>query len=191
MLPFALSSLLAVAGLRKAMSPADTVAAGGAGAGFDEAPGALEVLPTASLTGFVSVGADLKMIPRNINTVTATAQSKMTKAIPATGESFGGRAGAGGIPKFVSGFAAGRRVAFEPFIINSSSSPAGACGTMILWKHDGHSIIELHRHDSHLMLLPQDGQTNLNSLILLEIAFHIRARLATGFLKNFFLRLCD
>ena len=54
---------------------------------------------------------------------------------------------------------------------------------MILWKHVGHSIIELLRHNSTLICWWQTGQTNLNSFILAEIAFHIRAPLATGFLR--------
>jgi hypothetical protein len=57
---------------------------------------------------------------------------------------------------------------------------------MILWKHVGHSIIVLLRHDSHLMCWPQTGQTNLNSFMLSETAFHIRVSLATGFFKGFF-----
>ncbi|MGA3162769.1 MAG: hypothetical protein ABSD77_01010 [Verrucomicrobiota bacterium] len=69
---------------------------------------------------------------------------------------------------------------------NSISSSVGARGTMILWKHAGHSIIVLLRHDSHLTSWPQDGQTNLNSLMLFKIAFHIRAPLATGFFNGFF-----
>jgi hypothetical protein len=142
---------------------------------------------TALLTGVVTVGEDLKMTPRNTNAAAIAAQSKMTKTIPATGESFAGRIGAGGIPKFGSGFVTDRLVAFEPVIINSTSSPAGACGTMILWKHVGHSIIELLRHDSHLMCWWQTGQTNLNSLMLSDIAFHICAPLATGFLRVSFL----
>jgi hypothetical protein len=111
---------------------------------------------------------DLKIFPPNTNATTITAQSKMTKVIPATGESFAGGVGAGGLPKFVSGFVTSRLVAFEPFMINSTSSPTGARGTMTLWKHIGHSIIELLRHDSHLICRPQAGQTNLNSLMLLK-----------------------
>jgi hypothetical protein len=164
MFPLALSSLLAVAGLPKAMSPAGADAAGGAaGDGFT---GLAEVLG-ALLVGAVPGGADLKITPRNTKTAAIAAQSKMTKTIPATGESFAGGVGTGGLPKFISGFVTSRLVAFEPFMINSMSSAAGACGTMILWKHDGHSIIELLRHNSHLMGFPQAGQINLNSLMLL------------------------
>jgi hypothetical protein len=171
------------------MSPADTGTVGVelTGAGFDGAPETL-------LSAVVSVGADWKITPRNINTVAATAaQIKMTRTIIVTVEFFAGGVGAGGVPKFITGLVASRLVAFEPFMINSTSSPSGACGTMILWKHVGHSIIELLRHNSHLICCPQTGQTNLNSLLLMlfRAAFHIRMPLATGFFNNFFLRLCD
>ena len=128
---------------------------------------------------------DFKIFPPNRNTAAITAQTKMIKMIPATGESFWGGVGAGGVPKCVSGFDTDCLRAFEPVIINSTSSPAGACGTMILWKHVGHSIIELLRHDSTLICWWQTGQTNLNSLMLLRVAFHICAPLATGFFALF------
>jgi len=165
------------------------VAVGLTGAGFAGLDGVLGAL----LMMVVPVGADLKITPRNTNAAAIAAQSKMTKTIPATEESFAGRAGAGGVLQFSSGFVTSRLVAFEPVIINSTSSLTGACGTMILWKHDGHSIIELLRHNSHLICWPQTGQTNLNSLLLMlfEAAFHIRVPLATWFFKNFLLRLCD
>jgi hypothetical protein len=136
---------------------------------------------TVVAVGVASVGVDLKIFPPNTNAAAITAQNKMTKAIFATGDFF-----AGGVSKFVSDFGTDCLRAFEPVMINSTSSLVGACGTMILWKHDGHSIIELLRHDSHLMFCPQAGQANLNSLMLLEAAFHIRASLATGFFKGFF-----
>src|SRR5712691_5169153 len=45
------------------------------------------------------------------------------------------------------------------------SAEAGACGTMIFWKHVGHSSCLPLALESAVICCPQTGQANLNSLI--------------------------
>src|ERR1017187_5252398 len=56
-------------------------------------------------------------------------------------------------------------VTFEPVRMNFWSSDAGACGTVIFWKHVGQSITEPACDESHLMCCPHTGHAYLNSLM--------------------------
>src|ERR1700722_5056782 len=60
---------------------------------------------------------------------------------------------------------------FEPVKINFCSS-VGACGTMIFWKHVGHSIWVPDCDESHLMCWPHTGQAYLNSLMIAQNISH-------------------
>ena len=60
-------------------------------------------------------------------------------------------------------------------MMNFGSSVAGACGTVIFWKHVGHSITVPLCDESHLMCWPHTGQAYLNSLMAVCKTFHIRA----------------
>jgi hypothetical protein len=131
---------------------------------------------------------DRKIFPRNTNTTATAAQSNTTKAIAAIGDFFTGGVV---VPKFVIAVGTSRLPAFCPVMINCTSSVEGDCGTMILWKHVGHSIIVLLRHDSHLICWPQTGQTNLNSLMLLEKHSIFVRHWQRGFSRASFPRLCD
>ncbi len=72
-------------------------------------------------------------------------------------------------------FGAGRSPTFVPVMMNFGSAVAGACGTVIFWKHVGHSITEPACDESHLMCWPHTGQAYLNSLMAVGQTFHIRA----------------
>jgi hypothetical protein len=50
--------------------------------------------------------------------------------------------------------------------MNFCSPDAGACGTVIFWKHVGQSITVPACDESHLMCWPHTGQAYLNSLML-------------------------
>ena len=115
----------------------------------------------ALLTAFVPVGADPKIIPRNTNTAATPTQSKMTRAIPGNKKFFGGGFAA---PESTDAVRMGRSPAFLPFRMNFGSSVAGAWGTVIFWKHVGHSICVPACDESHLMCWPHTGQAYLNSL---------------------------
>src|ERR1017187_5196078 len=106
----------------------------------------------------VSAPADLKILPRNANTAAPAAQTSRISTIAATGKPSTGAVGLGsGI------FGTGRSPAFVPAMMNFVSSVAGACGTVIFWKHVGHSITEPLCDESHLMCWPHTGQAYLNS----------------------------
>jgi hypothetical protein len=69
-----------------------------------------------------------------------------------------------------------------PVRINFWSLPAGACGTMIFWKHVGQTIIVPDCDESHLMCWLQTGQAYLNSLMR-HATFHICPPAATHILE--------
>src|SRR5208283_4318017 len=78
-------------------------------------------------------------------------------------------------------FVAGRSPTLVPVMMNFWASVVGACGTVIFWKHVGHSICEPACDESHLMCWPHTGQAYLNSLMALAETFHICRRTATKF----------
>src|SRR5208282_1330950 len=106
--------------------------------------------------------ADLKIFPRNTNAPATTAQSKRATTNTAIGKCFSGSAST---PESGAAGTGRSPPTFVPAMINFGFSTAGACGTVIFWKHVGHSITVLLRHDSHLMCWPQTGQANVNSLM--------------------------
>jgi hypothetical protein len=57
--------------------------------------------------------------------------------------------------------------------MNFWSSVVGACGTVIFWKHVGHSMTVPACDESHLMCWPHTGQAYLNSLMAVAKTFHI------------------
>jgi hypothetical protein len=111
----------------------------------------------------------LKILSRNTNTAAIAAPIKTTKAMAATGELF---AGGGVLAEFAIAAATGRSPVFVPVMMYFGSSVAGACGTVIFWKHVGHSITEPACDESHLMCCPHTGQAYLNSLMLGENISH-------------------
>src|SRR5208282_4505543 len=103
----------------------------------------------APATWLVPVSADLNILPRNANTPAPAAQINQTSTNTAMGRSFTGAVG------LVSAiFGTGRSPTLVPVMMYFGLLVAGACGTVILWKHVGHSIIVLIRHDSHLICCP-------------------------------------
>jgi len=89
------------------------------------------------------------MLPRNANTAAPAATIKTSRTTTtASGKSF--PAGTGiELPSGIFGI--GRSPTFVPVMMNFESSVAGACGTVIFWKHVGHSITEPLCDESHLM----------------------------------------
>jgi hypothetical protein len=67
-------------------------------------------------------------------------------------------------------------------MMNFELPVAGACGTVIFWKHVGHSITVPLCEESHLMCWPHTGQAYLNSLTAVGKTFHIFTAAATPFL---------
>ena len=141
------------------------------GSGWDGLP---ELLLGATAGG----GSGLKIFPQNTNSATAAAQNKTTKAIAATGDFFSGSRMGVIKPAFATVDGIGRSPVFVPDMINFGSSDSGACGTMIFWKHVGHSIVVPLCDESHLMCWPQTGHAYLNSLMAAGKAFHIRVSAA-------------
>ena len=81
-------------------------------------------------------------------------------------------------------FGAGRSPTFVPVMMNFCSSDAGACGTVIFWKHVGHSITEPPCDESHFMCWPHTGHAYLNSLMALPKHFTFIARRQRPFFES-------
>src|ERR1017187_8263094 len=81
-------------------------------------------------------------------------------------------------------FGTGRSPTFVPVMMNFGSFVAGACGTMIFWKHVGHSITVPACDESHLMCWPHTGQAYLNSLMALLKHFTFSRKRQCGFSKS-------
>jgi hypothetical protein len=120
----------------------------------------------------------LIIISRATKIAATTTQTKKTMTNTPNGICFS-RTATG--PKSAGPVGTGRSPTFVPVMINFESPVAGGCGTVIFWKHVGHSITVLLRHDSHLICWPQTGQANLNSLMIVWRAFHIHALAAIRF----------
>ncbi len=99
---------------------------------------------------------------------------------------------ANAIGKFFSGigarysgmFGAGRSPTLVPVMMNFESSVEGACGTVIFWKHVGHSIFVPACDESHRICWPHTGQAYLNSLMAAAETFHIHRRTATPIFRS-------
>ena len=107
----------------------------------------------------------------------AASASNSTTTRTAAGNFFGGAAGPVRPRTGARGFFSPSPCV--PVRMNFWSSDAGACGTVIFWKHVGHSITEPACDESHFMCWPHTGQAYLNSLMAVPKTFHIRAPLAT------------
>src|ERR1017187_5906403 len=141
---------------------------------------------TALVTATIFKGDDfpvLKIFPRKAKTAApARPTTSSNTSTTAAGNFFSGAA----TPPAVAGTEVFFSVTFEPVRMNFWSSDAGACGTVIFWKHVGQSITEPACDESHLMCWPHTGQAYLNSLMPIPewsdaTTFHIRAPLATRF----------
>src|SRR6204780_2229725 len=78
----------------------------------------------------------------------------------------------------------GRSPFFVPVMMNFCSSDDGACGTVIFWKHVGHSIVEPACDESHITCWPHTGQAYLNSLMALRKHFTFATQRQRRFSPN-------
>src|ERR1017187_7081408 len=117
------------------------------------------VVTAAIFCGVFSVG---KIFPQKTKPAAPAGPTTSSRtSTPAAGNFFSVAA----TPPAAAGTEVFFSVTFERVRMNFWSSDAGACGTVIFWKHVGQSITEPACDDSPLMGWPHTGQAYLNSLM--------------------------